>query len=226
MASKVAAVIGYGPGIGHSCAALWAANGYTVALVSRTASKLEAAAKTIPNAKPYPCDITDDHALRKCLVDIARALGPIDDVIYNAGNGVWKKFDEISVDQLDAAMKTNVYGLLSTCQVATPAMIKRGSGNVIVTGATASLRGMPFTSAFASAKAAQKSLAQSVARQLWAENVHVSYAIIDASVGPAVPKQMHPDSIAREYWHLATQTKDCWTFMHHIQTSVSDMALL
>ena len=81
-------------------------------------------------------------------------------------------------------------------------------------------------SAFASAKAAQKSLAQSVARQLWAENVHVSYAIIDASVGPAVPKQMHPDSIAREYWHLATQTKDCWTFMHHIQTSVSDMALL
>ncbi|KAH8093426.1 3-oxo-behenoyl-CoA reductase [Aureococcus anophagefferens] len=192
MASKVAAVIGYGPGIGHSCAALWAANGYTVALVSRTASKLEAAAKTIPNAKPYPCDITDDHALRACLVDIARALGPIDDVIYNAGNGVWKKFDEISVDQLDAAMKTNVYGLLSTCQVATPAMIKRGSGNVI----------------------------------LWAENVHVSYAIIDASVGPAVPKQMHPDSIAREYWHLATQTKDCWTFMHHIQTSVSDMALL
>ena len=54
----------------------------------------------------------------------------------------------------------------------------------------------------------------------------MSYAIIDASVGPAVPKQMHPDSIAREYWHLATQTKDCWTFMHHIQTSVSDMALL
>ena len=115
-------------------AALWAANGYTVALVSRTASKLEAAAKTIPNAKPYPCDITDDAALRACLGAIARALGPIDDVIYNAGNGVWKKFDEISVDQLDAAMKTNVYGLLSTCQVATPAMIERGSGNVIVTG--------------------------------------------------------------------------------------------
>ncbi|KAH8061155.1 3-oxo-behenoyl-CoA reductase [Aureococcus anophagefferens] len=197
MASKVAAVIGYGPGIGHSCAALWAANGYTVALVSRTASKLEAAAKIIPNAKPYPCDITDDHALRACLVAIARALGPIDDVIYNAGNGVWKKFDEISVDQLDAAMKTNVYGLLSTCQVATPAMIKRGSTSS--PRATASLRGMPFTSAFASAKAAQKSLAQSVARQLWAENVHV-YAI-DAS-------------------------PDCWTFMHHIQTSVSDMALL
>ena len=120
--------------------------------------ELEAAAKTIPNAKPYPCDITDDAALRACLGAIARALGPIDDVIYNAGNGVWKKFDEISVDQLDAAMKTNVYGLLSTCQVATPAMIKRGSGNVIVTGATASLRGMPFTSAFASAKAAQAAL--------------------------------------------------------------------
>jgi len=225
MASKVAVVIGYGPGIGHSVAKLWAANGYKVALISRTRTKLEAATQAIPNSSAFPCDITDDAALRRCLGDISQSVGPIDDLIYNAGNGVWKKFDEITVEQLDLAMKTNVYGFLTACQVATPGMKERGSGNVIVTGATASLRGMPITSAFAAAKAAQKSLAQSIARQLWGGHVHVAYAVIDASVGDG-EKQMKADSIAAEYWHLANQPRDCWTFQHHIQTSVSDMALL
>ena len=104
-------------------------------------------------------------------------------------------------------------------------MVQRGSGNVIVTGATASLRGMPFTSAFAAAKGGQKSLVQSVARQLWGSSVHVCYSIIDAAVGEG-PKQMKPESIANEYWHLATQSKDCWSFQHHIQCHASDMALL
>jgi NAD(P)-dependent dehydrogenase (short-subunit alcohol dehydrogenase family) len=104
-------------------------------------------------------------------------------------------------------------------------MEARGGGFVCVTGATASLRGMPFTSAFASAKAAQRSLTQSIARQLWKKNVHVCYGIIDAGVGEG-PGKMSPDSIAAEYWHLATQNKDCWTFQTHIQCSASDMSLL
>ena len=82
-----------------------------------------------------------------------------------------------------------------------------------------------FTSAFAAAKGGQKSLAQSMARQLWKDNVHVAYAIIDAQVGDGEGK-MHPDSIAREYFHLAEQTSDCWSFQHHIQCKTSDMSLL
>ena len=143
-ARKVAAVIGYGPGIGHSCAALWASKGYAVALVSRTASKLETAATQIPNSAAFPCDITDNAALKTTMTAISEQLGPVDTLLYNAGNGVWKKFDEITVEQLDMAMKTNVYGLLTCAQCCTPAMVEKGGGNIIVTGATASLRGMPF----------------------------------------------------------------------------------
>ena len=93
-ARKVAAVIGYGPGIGHSCAALWSSKGYSVALVSRTASKLETAATQIPNSAAFPCDITDNAALKTTMTAISEQLGPVDTLLYNAGNGVWKKFDE------------------------------------------------------------------------------------------------------------------------------------
>ena len=133
-----------GPGIGHSCAALWASKGYAVALVSRTASKLETATTQIPNSAAFPCDITDNAALTTTMKSIAENLGPVDTLLYNAGNGVWKKFDEITVEQLDMAMKTNVYGLLTCAQCYTPPMVEKGGGNIIVTGATASLRGMPF----------------------------------------------------------------------------------
>ena len=124
-ARKVAAVIGYGPGIGHSCAALWSSKGYSVALVSRTASKLETGSKQIPNSQGFQCDITDNAALTATMKSIAEKLGPVDTLLYNAGNGVWKKFDEITVDQLDMAMKTNVYGLLTCAQCCTPAMVEK-----------------------------------------------------------------------------------------------------
>ena len=75
-ARKVAAVIGYGPGIGHSCAALWASKGYAVALVSRTASKLETATTQIPGSAAFPCDITDNAALTTTMKSIAEKLGP------------------------------------------------------------------------------------------------------------------------------------------------------
>ena len=224
-ARKVCVVVGYGPGIGHSVAMKWASNGYSVALVSRTLAKLEAATKVVPSSQAFACDITDTQALTACLANVETQLGPVAALLYNAGNGVWKPYDQITVEMLDMSMKTNVYGLLTACQVVCPKMEARGGGFVCVTGATASLRGMPFTSAFAAAKGAQKHLCQSMARQLWKKNVHVVYNIIDAAVGDG-ERKMHPDSIANEYWHLNEQTKDCWTFQHHIQCNESDMALL
>ena len=180
---KVAMVIGYGAGIGHSIATKWSAEGFSVALVSRTKEKLEEAAKKIPNAHAFPCDVADTAALEACLTSVESTLGPVDVLLYNAGNGVWKKYDDITVEMMDQAMKVNVYGLLTCTQKLCPKMSARGGGFVCVTGATASLRGMPITSAFAAAKAAQRSLAQSIARQVWKENVHLCYGVIDAGVG-------------------------------------------
>jgi short-subunit dehydrogenase len=225
MANKVAVVIGYGAGIGHSVASKWSKEGFKVALVSRTAEKLNEAAKTIPNSVAFPCDVSDPAALTLMLTAVEENLGPIDHLLYNAGNGMWKNYDEITVEQMNEAMKINVYGLLTCCQFVCPKMEARGNGFVCVTGATAALRGMPFTSGFAAAKAAQKSLLQSIARQLWKKGVHVCYGIIDAGVGVG-PGKMSPDSIASEYWHLSQQPNDCWTFQTHIQTHTSDMSLI
>ena len=136
-ARKVAAVIGYGPGIGHSCAALWASKGYAVALVCRTASKLETGSKQILTHKGFSA--TSRIMRSRAMKSIADNLGPVDTLLYNAGNGVWKRFDEITVEQLDMAMKTNVYGLLTCAQWCTPDMVQTGGGNIIIT-ATATLR--------------------------------------------------------------------------------------
>ena len=86
-ARKVAAVIGYGPGIGHSCAALWSSKGYSVALVSRTASKLEAAATQIPNSAAFPCDITDNAALTTTMKSIAEKTHIHFNLIREGGGG-------------------------------------------------------------------------------------------------------------------------------------------
>ena len=204
----------------------WSSEGFRVAIASRNMEKLEAAAKTIPNSTPFQCDVTDTAALQACIASIEGTLGPIDCLLYNAGRGMWKTYDQVTLEQLEEAMKCNVYGLLTACQAICPKMEARGNGFVCVTGATAALRGMPFTSAFAASKAAQRSLLQSIARQLWKKNVHVCYGIIDAGVNREGEGKMHPDSIAAEYWHLYTQPKDCWQFQTHLQCSASDMALL
>lgn len=93
-------------------------------------------------------------------------LGPIEYLCYNAGSGVFKTYDEITHEEFEMCWRINTYGLLITSQVLAPRMVARGRGTIGITGATASLRGKPFTSGFASSKAAQRSLAQSLARDL------------------------------------------------------------
>ena len=93
-------MLGYGPGIGASVARRFSAGGFKVALVSRTREKIEEAAKEIPNSKAFPADMTDTAALTATLGSIESDLGPIHTLIYNAGNGVWKPYDAITVDQV------------------------------------------------------------------------------------------------------------------------------
>jgi NADP-dependent 3-hydroxy acid dehydrogenase YdfG len=224
-ALPVAVIIGYGSGIGHQVALKWSVNGYAVALVSRTQEKLDAAVKLIPNAKAFAADVSDADVLTATLGAIEASMGEISSLIYNASAGIWKNYDQITQEQLDRGFKVSVNGFLAAAQFCCPKMEARGKGFVCVTGATASKRGMPFTSAFAAAKAAQRSLAQSIARQLWSKGVHVAYAIIDASVGEG-EKEMKPSSIAARYWQLHEEPSDCFTFEAHLQTSQGDLSLL
>lgn len=224
LAGKVCAVFGFGPGLGCAAARRWASQGYRVALLSRSLAKVKAAEADIANSKGFQCDVTDPDDVEKAVRSIEKEMGPVDVVIYNAGKGVWTTFDKIQMDEFDLAMKCNVHGLLKVAQCVAPGMIERKSGCILVTGATASLRGKPFTAGFAPSKGGQRMLAQSLARDLGPKGVHVAYFIIDGQIGvdDKDPKKIDPNAIAQTYWSVSQQHHTGWTFELDIRPSVEN----
>jgi NADP-dependent 3-hydroxy acid dehydrogenase YdfG len=222
--AKVCAIFGYGPGVGAAAARKWSSEGCKVALLARTLEKVQAAEATIPQSKGFACDVTKPADIDSAVTKIEQELGPIHTVVYNAGNGVWKTWDALDLDLFDMAMKTNVHGLLKVTQAIAPGMIQRGQGTILVTGATASLRGKPFTVGFAPPKGAQRLLAQALARDLGPKGVHVGLFIIDGMIGvdDQDPKKIDPNAIADTYWHVANQPKTCWSFETEVRPSVEN----
>ena len=136
-----------------------------------------------------------------------------------AGSFTKKPFAEISKQEFDDAIRTNLWGSFTVAQEASKQMTGRGSGTIIVTGATASLRGSSGFSLVSMPKAAMRSMAQSMARELGPHGIHVAHVIVDGIIwGPrtadwGIPKEktMEPDAVAEEYVHLAQQRKSAWT---------------
>jgi NAD(P)-dependent dehydrogenase (short-subunit alcohol dehydrogenase family) len=218
---KTCVVIGAGPGNGTAFARRFAADGYRVALVGRSREKLDAVAAEVPGSRPVPADAGDPGSLRAAFRTIRDALGPVDVLLYNAGSGQWGNFQEITPEGLESGWRVNVLGLLVAGQAVADDMIARG-GAIVVTGATASLRGNVGTAAFAPAKAGQRALAQSMARYLGPKGVHVAYVIVDGVIDlPATRARMSdkpdefflkPDDIAAAVHFLAHQERSAWTF--------------
>lgn len=220
--AKVCVVFGFGPGLGAAAARKWSREGYAVALLARSLEKVKAAEKDIPRSRGYSCDVTKPEDIGRAVTEITRDLGPIDSVVYNVGNMVWNTWDKIGLDAFETSMKVNVTGLLSAAQHIVPAMVERGEGTVLITGASASLRGKPFTAGFAPPKGAQRLLAQSLARDLGPKGVHVGYFIIDGVIGKddSDPSKLDPNAIADTYFHVASQPKSCWSFETEVRPSV------
>lgn len=231
MAQKVCVVFGFGPGIGAACARRWLREGFKVAILARNKEKLQAFEAKHGGSgitKGYSCDVTNRQQMETAVTQIEADLGPIHTMVYNAGNGVWKKYNQVTESEFDMCMNTNTRGLLTAAQLICPKMEKNGEGVVAVTGATASWRGKPFTAAFAAAKSAQRMLSQSLARDLGPKNVHVFYVIVDGGVdkneemGKESPGKLDPNAIAETYWNLAQQPKSCWTFELDVRPSVEN----
>lgn len=223
MTSSTTAVIGVGPGNGSAFARRFARGGDKIALLSRSEARLQAlSAELDSESGSFVCDAGDPDSVKSALTRASETLGPIDTLLYNAGSGVFGGIDAVDAQRMEEAWRINVLGLFSAAQAVLPSMRERGEGRIIVTGATASLRGGANFVAFAQAKAAQRSLAQSLARTLHPEGIHVALVIVDGVIDlprtrdrmPDLPPEafLQPDHIAEAVWFLARQPRSAWTF--------------
>jgi NAD(P)-dependent dehydrogenase (short-subunit alcohol dehydrogenase family) len=222
MTNPVCVIAGVGPGNGAAFARKFSEEGYQTALLARNEASLRQIATEIEDASVYPCDLSQPASIAKTFKAIAKDLGPVDTLIYNAGSGVWGTIDQISPEAMEYAWKINTMGLFHCAQHVLPVMRDSQQGNIIVIGATASIRGGANFTAFASAKAAQRSLAQSMARHVGRDGIHVSVVILDGVVDLPQTRKiftdkpddffLSPDSIAESVFHLTQQETTAWTF--------------
>ena len=226
MTKPVCAIVGVGPMNGASFARRFAAEGYSVALLSRKTDYSSELAGEIGSAKAYACDVTDSSAVEAAFAAVRTDLGEVDVVVYNAGSGVWGNIEELSAGDFEATWRINTMGAFLVAKQVVPSMKQRGSGAIIFVGATASLRGRPFTTAFAPAKAAQRSLAQALARHLWPSGVHIALIIVDggiksvdADTNTDAPETLNPDDIATTAYFLSQQQRSAWSFEVDVRPS-------
>lgn len=222
MSKPVCVILGAGPGNGRAFGKKFSSEGYEVALCSRNLEKLERISGEIGNPHIFQYDATDSDGAVKTLRMIRERLGPVRVLIYNAGAGQFANIDGADVNSLQSAWEVNTKGLFVAAKEITPHMRNSGGGNIVVIGATASLRGGANFLPFASAKAAQRSLAQSLARHLGKDNIHVSYVIVDGVIGKEETRKklsdkpddffMKADDIAESVYFLTKQPKSSWTF--------------
>jgi NAD(P)-dependent dehydrogenase (short-subunit alcohol dehydrogenase family) len=219
---KVCVVIGVGPGNGAALGRRFADEGYAVALLARTSTTSGPLAASLADARAHSCDVTDALSVTHTFEAIEREMGPVHTLVYNAGSGVWGTIEDIDAAALEAAFRVNTLGLLLAAKKVIQPMKDQGGGNIVVIGATSSRRGVARAAAFAPAKAAQRSLTESMARHLWPLNIHVCLIIIDGVVDlPRTRARMKdkpddffiaPDDLADTAWHLIMQPRSAWSF--------------
>lgn len=233
MSTPVALIVGAGDHIGAAIAKRFAAGGFTVCLGRRNGDKLAPLVAEIEasggHAHGFSMDARDEDNVAEVFKTIEETLGPIELVIFNVGANVYFPILDTTARVFRKVWEMACFGGFLTGREAARHMLPRGRGSLFFTGATASMRGGSGYAAFASAKAGLRNLAQSLARELGPQNIHVAHLVIDAGVDTdfvrdriaasgrdpdSLPPDtlMHPTSIAEAYWTLHHQSRDAWTF--------------
>jgi NAD(P)-dependent dehydrogenase (short-subunit alcohol dehydrogenase family) len=231
--SSVALVVGAGDFIGGAIAKRFAAGGYLAAVGRRKAEQLAPLVAEIEasggRARAFGLDARDEDDVTSVFAAVERDLGPIEVMIYNVGANVSFPITETTSRVFRKVWEMACWGGFLCGREAARLMLPRKRGSIFFTGATASVRGGKGYAAFASAKSGLRALAQSMARELGPENIHVAHLVIDAGVDTAWvreriaasgrdPSQLPPDtlmnpaSVGEAYWMLHQQPSDAWTF--------------
>jgi NAD(P)-dependent dehydrogenase (short-subunit alcohol dehydrogenase family) len=223
--TAIVAGVGSEQGLGAALARRFAIEGHLVIVAGRTEAKISRVARAIVDsggkAEAFRADTTIESDLI-ALFDFAEASGQIVDlVVFNAGNNVRHDFRTMPAELFEQTWRVATFGGFLVGREAARRLAPSGKGTILFTGATASLRGKPPFTAFASAKAGLRSLAQSIAREFGPLGIHVGHVVIDGEkLNTAVPQLkiergadglLNIDAIAEAYWYLHTQHRSAWT---------------
>jgi len=213
-AKPVAVIVGVGPGLGEALVQRFAAAGASVAALSRrgtTPSALPSGAEV----RGYACDATDSGQVRAMFARIQAELGPPELVVFNVGTWDRAGIRDISDALFERAWRQGCFAGFLVGRAAAAAMLPQRRGTIIFTGATGSLRGSAGFAAFAVPKFGLRALAQSMARELRPQGIHVAHVIVDGMIDPNADADAHnalqPAAIATAYEQLHRQPRSAWT---------------
>jgi NAD(P)-dependent dehydrogenase (short-subunit alcohol dehydrogenase family) len=212
-------IVGVGSGLSASLARLFADNGLQVALASRNPDRLaKLAAETA--AATFACEATEPEEVGGLFDAVIATQGVPDIVVYNASARARGPISELVPEEVARALAVSAYGGFLVGQQAARCMLSRRSGAILFTGASASVKGYSLSAPFAMGKFALRGLAQSMARELSPQGIHVAHFVIDGAIRnpgrtepPDKPDSMlDPDAIAASYWHVVQQPRSAWTW--------------
>ena len=222
MAEPVCVISGVGPGTGSALVRRFAAGGYRVAMLARNAERLAELVGQVPSATAYVCDVSVQSQVDAAMDLVQREMGAPSVLIHNAVGGGGGTFMDIDPAMLNRNFQVNTMGLLYLARRVAPAMVTAGKGAIVVTGNTSAQRGRANFAGFAPTKAAQRILAEAMARDLGPKGVHVAYIVIDAVIDVPWARErfkdkpddffIAPSAIADEAWHVANQPRSAWSF--------------
>lgn len=219
----IAIVTGVGPGTGAAIVRRFAAAGFRIIALARSPELINRLAQELPDVHAMSCDVSDEAQVGIVLTEVKRRFGAVDVLIHNAVGGGWGTFREIEPSMLKQNFDVNVMGLLYLAREVASDMVEQGKGSIFITGNTSSIRGRANYAGFAPTKAAQRILAEAIARDVGPQGVHVSYVLIDAVIDtPRMRSRMidksddffiKPAAIADELLHLYRQDRSAWSFL-------------
>jgi NAD(P)-dependent dehydrogenase (short-subunit alcohol dehydrogenase family) len=213
-----ALIVGAGAGLSASLAHVLAKEGIKVALAARTTNDLEPLAKEI-GATTFACDASKPADVAKLFAELDGGFGAPEIVIYNASFRTRGPFVDLDPTEVEKALAVTAYGAFLVAQQAARRMLPRGHGAILFTGASAGMKGFAQSAPFAMGKFALRGLAQSMARELSPQGIHVAHVVIDGGIKSARRPEpadkpaslLDPDAIAATYLHIIHQPRSAWT---------------
>ena len=213
---RTALIVGAGPGLSAALARRLSQGGIGVALAARDTAKLAPlCAET--GAVAFACDAQDEAQVARLFDDVERRLNAPDVVVYNASARVRGPFTTLDPADVRRTLLVSAFGAFLVARRAVPAMLANGAGAILLTGASASVKGYAESAPFAMGKFALRGLAQSLARELAPRGIHVAHFVIDGAIRPAgraddADAMLDPDAIAQAYLHVLMQPRSAWTW--------------